>query len=309
MSSLNMSESVVQSPTSGASEHAPAPAEAVEREPFELVIEPRKGWIGVNWAEMAHYRELLYFLTWRDVKVRYKQTVLGVAWAILVPVFQMVIFTAIFGNFAGIKDKLPEALKDHYSLFVYAGLLPWTFFATGIGSGGLSLVNQQHLLTKIYFPRMFVPAATVGGALVDFAISFGVFACLMAWNVYAPSWQIVFLPLFFALMILAAMGVSLALSALTVSYRDFRFLIPFMVQAWMFLSPVIYPNSMMQKWHWLMALNPMTGIIEGYRSCIFGDVLEWNVADIAISTVTTLLLFTFGLFYFRKTERRFADVA
>ncbi|HEY8668538.1 MAG TPA: hypothetical protein VIL86_17965, partial [Tepidisphaeraceae bacterium] len=138
MSSLNMSESVVQSPTSGASEHAPAPAEAVEREPFELVIEPRKGWIGVNWAEMAHYRELLYFLTWRDVKVRYKQTVLGVAWAILVPVFQMVIFTAIFGNFAGIKDKLPEALKDHYSLFVYAGLLPWTFFATGIGSGGLS---------------------------------------------------------------------------------------------------------------------------------------------------------------------------
>lgn len=272
-------------------------------DPTELIIQPTRGWIGIDWGELLRYRELLYFLVWRDFKVRYKQTVLGVAWAVLQPVFNMVVFTIIFGKLANISSEgMP------YAVFVYAGLLPWTFFSGGVNLAGLSLVNQQNLLTKIYFPRLFVPTASIGAGMVDMAISFGVFAIILLFYQTVPSWQIVFLPPLILLTVLATLGFGYTLAALTVSYRDFRFVVPFMLQAMMYLSPVIYPVSLVPgKWQWLLALNPMTGIIDAYRSAILGK--PWNFTTLAVSTAATLLLFVFGLFYFRKTERKFADIA
>ena len=272
-------------------------------DPTELIIQPTRGWIGIDWGELLRYRELLYFLVWRDFKVRYKQTVLGVAWAVLQPVFNMVVFTIIFGKLANISSEgMP------YAVFVYAGLLPWTFFSGGVNLAGLSLVNQQNLLTKIYFPRLFVPTASIGAGMVDMAISFGVFAIILLFYQTVPSWQIVFLPPLILLTVLATLGFGYTLAALTVSYRDFRFVVPFMLQAMMYLSPVIYPVSLVPgKWQWLLALNPMTGIIDAYRSAILGK--PWNFTTLAVSTAATLVLFVFGLFYFRKTERKFADIA
>ncbi|PQO45969.1 ABC transporter permease [Blastopirellula marina] len=273
-----------------------------------LIIEPRRGWIPVDFAELWRYRELAYFLTWRDVKVRYKQTVFGVAWAVLVPVFSVAIFTVIFGNFAGLKNTLPPDLANAYPVYVYAGLLPWIFFSNAISLGGMSLVNQQQLLTKIYFPRMFVPAATVSGAGVDAMLSLIVFAALMAFYQVPPSPMLALLPLMAILLGMASLGIAFLLSALTVSYRDFRFVIPFMVQAWQYLSPVVYPTSIVpDRYRWLLALNPMTGIISGFRSCLLGTPLEWPT--LAISTLMTVFLFAFGMKYFRKTEQRFADIA
>jgi len=272
-------------------------------ETTEIVIRPRKGWINIDWAEINHYRELLYFLVWRDVKIRYKQTVLGVAWAVLQPVFSMIVFTVIFGKFAKIpSDGIP------YAVFVYAGLLPWTFFANGVTHAGLSLVSQQNLLTKIYFPRLFVPAAAIGGGFVDLAISFGVYAVILAAYGVAPGWGTVFVPLLLLFTIMAALGLGCLLAALTVSYRDFRYVVPFMMQALMYLSPVVYPVSLIpSKYHWLLAINPMAGIIDAFRSAILGK--PWNLTTLAVSGGVTLLLLVFGMFYFRKTERRFADIA
>lgn len=269
----------------------------------ELVIEPRRGWIGIDWAELARHRELLYFLVWRDVKVRYKQTVLGVAWAVLQPVFGMVVFTVIFGGLA----KMPSEGMP-YAVFVYAGLLPWTFFANAVSQAGQSLISQQHLLTKVYFPRLFVPVSATGAGLLDLAISFGVYACVMAAYRTAPSWQVVFVPGLVLLTVMAAVGVGVMLAALTVSYRDFKFVIPFMVQAWMYVSPVVYPVTLVPaKYRWLLGLNPMAGIIGGYRAAILGT--PWDLQSLGTSAVVTVVVFVFGLFYFRKTERRFADIA
>ncbi len=278
-------------------------AEASGLEPPERVIEARSGWIPIDWSELWEYHELLYFLVWRDVKIRYKQTVLGIAWAVLQPVFSMVIFTVIFGKFAKIpSDNLP------YAVFVYAGLLPWTFFSQAVTMGGQSLVNQQHLLTKIYLPRLFVPTASIGAGLVDLAISFGVYAIILVVYQITPSWQVVFVPLLVLLTVTAALGFAYTLAALTVAYRDFRYVVPFMIQAMMYLSPVVYPVSIVpERFHWLLALNPMAGIIDGYRSAILGK--PWNLTMLGVSTAMTLVLLGFGLFYFRKTERRFADIA
>lgn len=277
------------------------PVSGVLRPP--MIIQPRSGWIPIDWREMWEFRELLFFLIWRDVKVRYKQTVLGAAWAVLQPLSTMLIFTVIFGRFAGIpSENLP------YAVFCYAGLLPWTFFANGMAQGGQSLVNQQHLLTKVYLPRLFVPAACVGGGLVDFAISFGVYGVILAWYGIVPSWQIVFLPLLVALTVTAALGFAFTLSALTVSYRDFRYVVPFMVQIMMYLSPVVYPVSLVpERYHWILALNPMAGIIDGYRAAILGR--PWNWTTLGISTASACVLLVFGLFHFRRTERKFADIA
>jgi lipopolysaccharide transport system permease protein len=267
------------------------------------VIRPRRGWIAIDWRELWEHRELLGFLILRDVSVRYKQTVLGVAWAVIQPVFAMVIFTLIFGTFAKIpSDGLP------YSVFVYAGLLPWTFFTNSVTQAGQSLVNQQALLTKIYLPRMFIPAAPVGGALVDLAISFGVLAAIMAWHGIAPSWGVLALPGLVLLTIGAALGIGLSLAALTVTYRDFRFVIPFMMQAWMYISPVIYPVSIVpERWRWVLALNPIAGIIDGYRSALLGR--PWDTTSLGVSAGVTVAMVASGMFYFRKTERRFADIA
>lgn len=272
----------------------------------ELVIEPRRGWIGIDWGELFRFRELLFFLVWRDVKVRYKQTVLGVAWAVLQPLFNMVIMTVIFGDLANFKSGMTVP----FALWLYAGLLPWMLISTAITTGGMSLVSSQNLLTKIYFPRLFVPAAAVGGALVDMLISFGVFAVLVVFygSVHQVQWTIVFLPLALVLTILVALGFAYSLAALTVSYRDFRFVIPFMAQALMYLSFVMIPLSKLRlKWQIILSLNPVFGVVTAYRAAIFGT--DWHPLCVAISSVTAIGMFVFGLFYFRKTERRFADIA
>lgn len=269
----------------------------------ELVIRPSKGWMAVDFGELFRYRELLYFLVWRDLKVRYKQTVLGVAWAVLQPVFSMVVFTVIFGRLAKIDSE-----GFPYAVFVYAGLLPWTFFSAAVSMAGQSLISQQNLLTKIYFPRLFIPTASLGAGLVDLAISFGVYMLVLLWYGIMPSWQMVYLPGLVLLTAISVLGFGYTLAALTVSYRDFRFVIPFMLQAMMYLSPVVYPVSMVpQRYQWLLALNPMAGIIDAYRSAILGK--PWNLTTLGISTAVALAMFVYGLFYFRKTERGFADVA
>jgi lipopolysaccharide transport system permease protein len=280
---------------------APASAEMVE--PDELVIRPRSGWIAINWRELVRSRELLYFLIWRDVKIRYKQTALGVAWAVLQPLLTMLIFTAIFGQFAKIpSDGVP------YPIFVFAGLVPWTFFANGVAQGGQSLVSQQQLLTKIYLPRLFIPTAAVGAFLVDMAISLGIYAVLLAFYRVVPSPGVVFLPILVVLTVVATLGLGYLLAALTVTYRDFRYVVPFMIQVLMYVSPVIYPVSMVPaRFRALLALNPMSGLIEAYRSAILGT--PWNPLTLGISSASAVLLFVLGLFYFRKTERRFADIA
>ncbi len=285
------------------------PTEPDETPEFE--IRARRGWVAIDFNELLHYRELLYFLIWRDVKVRYKQTVLGAAWAILQPVMNVIIQTVIFGTVAGFASKLPEELKARhipYSLFNYAGILPWMLFATGCTAGGTSLMTQQNLLTKIYFPRLFVPTCVVGAAMLDMAISFGVFFFMMACYGVAPTWSIVSVPLLILLTALVSSGMAYLLSALTVTYRDFRFLLPFMVSTWQFLSPVGYPLDPHRVWiRWLLRLNPLYGIINGYRSALLGQ--HWDLPGLALAIVEVFTVLLFGMYYFKKTERRFADLA
>lgn len=270
---------------------------------IETIIRPRTGWIAIDWSELWDRRELLQSLIYRDVQVRYKQTVLGFAWAILQPVFSMLIFTFIFGRFA----KIPSE-DAPYALFVYCGLLPWTFFSTAVTAAAQSLVNQQALLTKIYLPRMFVPAAPVGGALVDLGISFAVFALIMAFFQQLPGWGIVLVPLLLLLLLAAALGIGLFLAALTVSYRDFRYVIPFMMQAGMYISPVIYSAGMIPpEYRYALALNPLMGIIDGFRAAFLNRPFDWML--LTISATSSIGMLVLGMFYFRKTERRFADVA
>ena len=274
-----------------------------DHEVRRLVIRPRSGWIAIDWRELWESRELLYFLVLRDVKVRYKQTVLGVAWAVLQPLFTMLIFTLIFGRFAKIpSDGVP------YALFVFAGLLPWTFFSNNISQASMSLMNQQTLLTKIYLPRLFIPSSSIGSGLIDLLVSFGVFAMLMIYYRVGLGPGVLAVPFLVLMTAAASLGIGLWLAALIVTYRDFRYVVPFLVQSWMYLSPVIYPVSMVPaKWQPLLALNPMAGIIDGFRSALLG--LPWNYTTIGISSVSSLVLLAFGLGYFRKTERNFADVA
>ena len=289
------------------------PSESVKPEEPGLVIQPRRGWIAIDWSELLRYRELLFFLIWRDIKVRYKQAILGVGWAVLQPVINMIIFTVIFGVAAGMRKNLPPELQEAYPVFVFTALLPWQLFSSALNLGGMSLVNQQHLLTKIYFPRLFVPTASVGSALVDMAISFGIFLLLMVWYQIVPPATILFVPLLVLLTLMLALGMAYLLSALTVSYRDFRFLIPFMTQIWMWLSFVAFPVSILgdAKWKWLLAFNPMFGIITAYRKAILGldGRYGWDSRYFLVSVVMTIAIFVFGLFYFRRTERRFADIA
>lgn len=269
----------------------------------EMVLRPARGWMAVDWRELWEYRELLGFLVLRDVKVRYKQTVLGVSWAVLQPVFTMVVFSVIFGGLAKLpSDGLP------YPVFVYAGLLAWQFFSSSVTSASNSLLNQQALLTKIYLPRLYVPISTVLGSLVDLLISFAVFAVIMAIYRVMPGWGLLALPILVVVTTMAALGVGLVLAALVVTYRDIRHIVPFLLQAWLYVSPVIYPVTMIpEQWRWLLALNPIAGIIDGYRSALLQK--PWDVQTLAVSTVASVAVFLFGVFYFRKTERRFADIA
>lgn len=267
------------------------------------IIEPKKGWIPVDLKEIWNYRELLYFLTKRDIKVRYKQTVLGGLWAIIQPVFTMVVFTLFFGRLAKMpSDGIP------YPIFVYAGLLPWIYFANAVSASGNSLVGSANLITKVYFPRLIIPASASLAGLLDFFIAMLVMGAMMIYYQVVPSIGILLFPFLVGLTFLCAVGVGLWLSALNVQYRDIRYVIPFLVQLWMFVSPVIYPVSMVpQKYQWLLALNPMGGVIEAYRSSLLRH-MPINWAMLGLSTVIIIILFLSGLYYFRRMEKTFADV-
>lgn len=269
-----------------------------------VVIEPRGSLKALDLQEFWAYRELLYFLTWRDVKVRYKQTLLGVAWAVIQPLFTMVIFTFFFGRLAGLDQRTGGV---PYPLFAYAGLLPWTFFANALTSSGNSLVGSANLITKVYFPRMIVPTAAVAAGLIDFAIGFLLLIPLMIYYQVPPSLNLLILPLLVMLLTILATALGMWLSALNVKYRDIRFALPFLIQLWMFVSPIIYPASILPaKWRWLLDLNPLTGIIEGFKSALFGHPFDWG--SLTISAVLTLVALVYAAFSFSRVERRFADI-
>ncbi len=267
-----------------------------------VVIRPSPRWAALKLGDLWAYREVLYFLIWREVKVRYKQTVFGVAWALLQPLFAMLIFSIFFGRVAGIpSDGLP------YPLFVYAGLVPWTFFANSVTSSGNSLIMNPNLITKVYFPRMIIPAAAVGAGLIDFTIAFVLLIGLMLFYGTFPAWGIVLLPVFVVLMTGLAFGVGMWLAALNVKYRDVRYALPFLIQMWMFATPIIYPLSLVpDQWRWALALNPLTGIVEGYRAALFGGTLDWGM--LGISAGITLVVFFACAFVFRRMEKQFADI-
>ena len=266
------------------------------------VIEPPSKWRAVDLRELWEYRELLWVMTTRDIKVRYKQTVIGAGWAVIRPVLTMVLFTVIFGRFAKMpSDGLP------YSIFVYAALLPWTFFSTAVTSGAQSLVGAATLLSKVYFPRLIIPLASTGGALVDLFVSAGLLLLMMAW--YGVGWTVQLLltvPLLL-LLVVVAVSIGTLLSAVTVTYRDFTHITPFVVQLWMYVTPVVFPMSVVpDRWRWLLYLNPMTGIIEGFRSALLGKPL--NLVALASSVAWAVVLLTAAVVYFERVERRFADV-
>jgi len=274
-----------------------------------ILIEPSRGWTSLRLKEFWEYRELLYFLVWRDVKVRYKQTVLGAAWAILQPLMTMVVFTVFFGRMAKIgSDGLP------YPIFSYVALLPWTFFAQGLSQSSDSLVGSANLIKKVYFPRLVIPASSVLSGVIDFAVAFVVLIGMMAYYGIWPTAAVVYLPFLLLLAFLTALGVGMWLSALNVEYRDVRYVVPFFVQLWLFVTPVIYPTSKVTAKltelglpAWLYGLNPMAGVVEGFRWALLGTASRPGPVIVASAAVTAVLLVS-GAFYFRKMERTFADV-
>ncbi len=268
----------------------------------EILISARQG-VAIDLAELWHRRELLGALVRRDLSVRYKQTALGVLWAAIQPLLTMVVFTVIFGQLAGLKsDGAP------YPVFVLAGLVPWTFFAASVAQGSQSLLNQQHLLTRIYFPRLFVPLSAVGACVVDMAIALLIFAGVAAWYTVQPRWSMLLLPVPLALTVILAAGVSTLLSAVTVVYRDFRFIVGFALQLLFFLSPVVYPVTMIpERYRWIASLNPMTGIISAHRYAVLGTPLD--VLSFTLAAAVSLIMLLVGFYYFRRTEQRFADIA
>lgn len=271
--------------------------------PVQIILEP--GRIEKNyWRDLWRYRELFQVLAWRDVAVRYRQTVIGVLWAVIRPLITMAVFTIVFGRIA----KLP-ADGAPYPLMVLAGMLPWTFFSTALSDASNSLVANSHVITKVYFPRLIVPMATVAVAFVDFAISCGLLVIVMAWYHFVPTWRILCLPFLVLVAILASLGPGLWVTAFNVKYRDFRYVIPFIVQFGLYVSPVAFSSSIVpMKWRLLYALNPMVGVIDGFRYCILGKqtTLYWPGAALSLAVILTFLWL--GIRQFRKTERTFADI-
>jgi homopolymeric O-antigen transport system permease protein len=267
-----------------------------------VVIQASSKWNLINLKDIWAYRELLFFLTWRDVKVRYKQTVLGAAWAILQPLFMMIIFTIFFGRLAGV-----ESAGVPYPIFALAGLVPWTFFANTITASGNSLVGSAHLITKVYFPRLIVPAAAMTAGLVDFVLAFMLLVVMMIYYRVPITMQVLFLPVLVLLTALFGLGVGTWMSALNVKYRDVRFALPFLIQLWLFVSSVILPSSAVPaKWRWVLMFNPMSGIIEGYRAALFGLPFDWPALGVA--TVLTIAMLFYSVYSFGKAERSFADI-
>ena len=268
-----------------------------------LRIEPSHGWVSLKLRELWEYRELLYFLTWRDIKVRYKQTALGAAWAIIQPFFTMVVFSLFFGKLARMpSDGIP------YPIFSYAALVPWTFFANGLTQSANSLVGSANLIKKVYFPRLVVPISSVLSGLVDFVLAFVVLLGMMIYFGVAPTWNVLWLPLLVLLAFVTALGVGLWLSALNVQFRDVRYTVPFLTQFWLFATPIAYPSSLLSEpWRTLYGINPMVGVVEGFRWAL----LDTNTAPgpmIFVSAAAALGILISGLFYFRRMERTFADV-
>jgi lipopolysaccharide transport system permease protein len=266
-------------------------------------IEPSRGWVSLKLHELWEYRELLYFLTWRDVKVRYKQTVLGAAWAIIQPFFTMVVFSLFFGRLAGIpSDGVP------YPIFSFAALVPWTFFANGLNQSSNSLVNSAGLITKVYFPRLAIPIATVFSGVVDFGLAFLVLLGMMLYYGLIPTINAVWIPLFLLLALTTSLGVGLWLSAMNVKFRDVRYVVPFLAQLWMFSTPIAYPSSLLSEpWRTLYGLNPMVGVVEGFRWALLGTDTAPGPIIIA-SALMAMTILIGGIFYFRRMEKIFADV-
>lgn len=266
-------------------------------------IEPTKGWVSLKLGELWAYRELLFYFVWRDIKVRYKQTVLGASWAVIQPVFTMVIFSLFFGRLAQVpSDGLP------YPIFSFTALVPWTFFANALTLASNSLVTNANMLKKIYFPRPAIPIATVLAGLVDFALAFIVLLGMMAFYRIAPTINVLWLPFFLLLAVCTAMGGGFWLSALNVQFRDVRYAVPFIIQAWLFATPIAYPSSIVpEAWQPIYALNPMVGVVEGFRWALLGTDTAPGLMIIVSSLVSVLLLVS-GFFYFRRMERSFADV-
>ncbi len=269
-----------------------------------FVIEPERGWVGLRLRELWEYRELLYFLTWREVKVRYKQTAIGAAWALIQPLFTMLVFALFFGRLAKMpSDGVP------YPVFSLAGLVPWTFFANGLSQSSNSLVGNANLVSKVYFPRLSVPIAFTLSGLVDFALSFVLLMGLMLIEKVHLTVHLLWLPAFLLLAITTSLGASLWLSALNVEYRDVRYVVPFLVQFWMFATPVVYPSSLVktEPWRSLYGLNPMTGVVEGFRWSLLGTGNPPGMM-LAFSILISMLLLIGGAYYFRRMEKNFADV-
>jgi lipopolysaccharide transport system permease protein len=271
--------------------------------PLELVIEAGRT-EGQYWRDLFRYRELFYFLAWRDVLVRYKQTVIGVLWAVIRPVLTMAVFVFVFGRIAKLpSDGVP------YPVMVFAAMLPWQLFATSLSEGSNSLITNSNLISKVYFPRLIVPASSVIVSFVDFAISLGLLGLLMAWYHVWPGWHLLALPLFTLLVLVASAGAGLWLAALNVEYRDFRYVVPFIVQFGLYLSPVGFSSNIIpEKWRLLYSLNPMVGVIDGFRWAISGGRAALYLPGLLCSTVVALVLLVTGIWYFRKMERTFADV-
>jgi lipopolysaccharide transport system permease protein len=270
---------------------------------LHLVIEPPRGWQALDLKELWRYREMLFFFTWRDIKVRYRQTVLGAAWAVLQPVLTMVVFSVIFGTLA----KLPSQ-GIPYPVFTFTALLPWQLFAFALTSSSNSLLDNQQLITKVYFPRLIIPISSVIAGLVDFLIAFVILLIMMLFYGIAPTAAIWTLPLFLLLALASATGVGLWLSALNVEYRDIRYVVPFLTTFWMYATPIAYSSELIPAhWRWLYSLNPMTGVVEGFRWALLGKS-ALDLPSLLVSTAAVLLIFVTGLYYFKRVESGFADV-
>jgi homopolymeric O-antigen transport system permease protein len=271
--------------------------------PVSTRIEPTQGWASLKLPELWEYRELIYFFTWRDIKVRYKQTVMGALWAIIQPFFTMLIFALFFGRLAKVpSDGIP------YPLFSYTALVPWTFFATGLTQASNVLVQNSNMLKKIYFPRMAMPLGTVIAGCVDFCLAFIVLLGMMAFYGVVPTWKVAWLPFFLLLALVTCLGVSLWLSAMNVQFRDVRYTIPFLTQFWMFATPIAYPSSLLSEpWRTIYGINPMVGVVEGFRWALLGAHTSPGPM-VAVSSIVALGLLVSGAYYFRRLERTFADV-
>ncbi len=276
-----------------------------QSDPDTIILRPSRGWSALNLADLWRYRELIFFLTWRDIKVRYKQTVLGVAWAVIRPVITMVIYSLIFGNLAQLDSEgVP------YSIFTYVALLPWQLFSKAMNDAGRSMVSNRNMVTKIYFPRLVIPVSTILSGLVDFLVAFVILIGMMIYFQVPITLNVLYLPLFLLLALVTALGVGLWFSALNVYYRDVAYVLPFLTEVWKYITPVAYSAQYITgKWQFIYALNPMAGVVQGFRWALLGTALDSSAqTTILISVIVAIVVLISGLFYFRRMERSFADM-